>query len=92
VVCKAAKLQSNVAGVPYAQFVVEHRSEQVEADMPRSAYVRIAVIAAGQTLTTETQNLAVGQQVEVHGFLHRHQQANGLAQLVLHADTVYRIS
>ena len=39
----------------------------------------------------QTQQLHVGQQVQVTGFLNRHEGRNGLSQLVLHAQHIERI-
>jgi len=52
---------------------------------------RLQVVASGTPMQQQTQQLHVGQQVQVTGFLNRHEGRNGLSQLVLHAQHIERI-
>ena len=79
------------AGIPHCYFVIEHSSEQIEADMPRKVRCRIKVIASGQAIQLQTQILQSGHLVKVTGFIQRQESANGLAQLVLHAQMIEKL-
>jgi len=65
---------------------------QIEADLNRNSYVRLQVVASGASLQNQTQHLYVGQILQVRGFLNRHENRNGLSQLVLHAQHIERIN
>ena len=91
VVCKTPKYSQSPAGIPHCIFVLEHKSMQVEADLNRNSYVRLQVVASGTPMQQQTQQLHVGHQVQVTGFLNRHEGRNGLSQLVLHAQHIERI-
>ena len=65
---------------------------QIEADLNRNSYVRLQVVASGASLQNQTQHLYVGQILQVRGFLYRHENRNGLSQLVLHAQHIERIN
>ncbi|MFC3033661.1 primosomal replication protein N [Pseudoalteromonas fenneropenaei] len=92
VVCKTPKYSQSPAGIAHCQFVLEHRSTQIEAGLERQSYVRLQVIASGEEIQAQTQHLYVGQVVQVSGFLNRHESRNGLSQLVLHAQHIERIN
>ncbi len=92
VLCKAPKFSKSPAGIPHCILVLEHKSQQTEAGFNRNSYVRMQVVASGDSLQTQTQNLEVGQELAVTGFLNRHEGRNGLSQLVLHAQQINRIS
>jgi primosomal replication protein N len=92
VICKTPKFNQSPAGIPHCIFVLEHKSMQVEADLNRNSYVRLQVVASGQQFQSQTQHLYVGQAVQVRGFLNRHENRNGLSQLVLHAQHIERIN
>lgn len=92
IIVKSPKLTVSPAGISHCQFSLEHRSIQIEADMNKQAYVRIQVLASGQWTQQLTQNLTVGTEVKVSGFLNRHEQTNGLGQLVLHAQQVEKLN
>ena len=83
--------KTSPAGIPHCYFVVEHSSQQFEADMPRKVWCRIKVIASGQAIQQQTQILQSGHLVRVTGFIQRQENANGLAQLVLHAQMIEKL-
>jgi primosomal replication protein N len=91
-VCKTPKYNQSPAGIQHCQFVLEHRSTQIEAGMERQSYVRLHVVASGEQIQAQTQHLYVGQVIQVSGFLNRHESRNGLSQLVLHAQHIERIN
>ena len=91
VVCKTPKFSQSPAGIPHCIFVLEHRSQQVEAGLNRNSYVRMQVVASGEAIQHHAQDIQIGSQVTVYGFLNRHEGRNGLSQLVLHAHQIERI-
>ena len=91
-VCKTPKFSQSPAGIPHCTFVLEHKSMQVEAELNRNSYVRLSVVASGAQFQNQTQHLYVGQAIQVRGFLNRHENRNGLSQLVLHAQHIERIN
>jgi len=74
-------------GVPIATFLLAHRSHQCEAGLPREAWLRIRVLAAGD-LAPRAAALAVGAEVEVEGFLSRSSYRREPTHLALHAHTL----
>jgi len=76
------------AGIPQQRLTLEHRSRQVEAGMPREARCRLDVKVAGEELGRLMKTLAVGQQVEVEGFLARAGYKGSEASIVLHATGI----
>lgn len=88
---KSPQLKRSPAGVQHLQLVVEHRSEQIEAGLPRQSYLRIQAIASGDWVKDWANQLQLGDVVELTGFLQRHQTANGVSKLVLHAQTLKQV-
>ncbi|RUO76900.1 primosomal replication protein N [Idiomarina tyrosinivorans] len=84
--CKPARLRKSPAGIEHLYVLLEHRSQQPEAGLLRQCYVRIQVIHSGDHLEHWLEKLTVGCEIEARGFLHRHEDSNGLAKLVLHAQ------
>lgn len=76
------------AGIPQQRFILEHRSRQVEAGIPREARCRIDVKVAGEDMTGLLKTLGVGQQVEVEGFLTRSGFKGSEASIVVHATGI----
>ncbi|AEF43542.1 primosomal replication protein N [Serratia plymuthica] len=87
-VCKAPVRKVSPSGIPHCQFVLEHRSQQVEAGFSRQAWCRMPVVVSGQQSQALTQRLTVGSQITVQGFVSCHQGRNGLNKLVLHAEQI----
>lgn len=88
IVCKQPETRYSPAGIPLTRFTLEHESVQVEADMPRRAYCRIIVTAAGEALSSITRGLTLGQHVAVRGFVCRADHRLGRHSLILHAQDV----
>jgi primosomal replication protein N len=91
-VCTRPETRFSAAGIPISRFTLEHRSQQVEAGVPRDISFRVAVLAAGETLQAEVARLELGSTIRVRGFLGR---AGGRAddgRLVLHAIAVERLT
>nr|WP_244595909.1 primosomal replication protein N [Pseudidiomarina aestuarii] len=91
VLTKPPQLTKSPAGIYHLRFVVEHRSEQVEANLPRRSYVRLQVVLSGQDAPQWSKELNVGQAVTVRGFLNREEDKNGIGKLVLHAQQLVLI-
>ncbi|CCG88622.1 primosomal replication protein N [Erwinia piriflorinigrans] len=87
-VCKAPMRKVSPSGIPHCQFVLEHRSQQVEAGFNRQVWCRMPVIISGKAHQAITQSITVGTQLTVQGFICSHQGRNGLNKLVLHAEQI----
>ncbi|KMV29050.1 primosomal replication protein N [Photobacterium swingsii] len=88
VIAKEPKRSQSPAGVPHCHFVLEHRSYQREADLPRQVYCYINVVVSGKGLQALTQDLAVGSSIKASGFISYQTGRNGIGKLVLHADHI----
>ena len=87
-VCKTPTRKVSPSGIPHCQFVLEHRSEQVEAGFTRQAWCRMPVIISGKAHKHITQSITVGTVLTVQGFISCHQAKNGLNKVVLHAEQI----
>ncbi|MBE2895857.1 primosomal replication protein N [Pasteurellaceae bacterium HPA106] len=87
-VCSQLKRSKSPNGIEHCQFYLEHRSNQMEADMPRLAWCRVKVSLSGPQLIKQSQSITVGSNLFICGFLTTHKNANGLSQLVLHAEQI----
>ena len=76
------------AGVPISRFLLEHRSGQQEAGLPREARCRIPVMACGDALAGIARRLAPDTHVRVRGFVSRANHREGEYRLVLHAARI----
>lgn len=90
-VIKPPRLTSSPAGIQHLSFVLEHRSEQLEAGFSRHSFVRIAVVMSGDSAVQWANNLKVGDVVQASGFLNRIEDKNGIGKLVLHAQQLVKI-
>lgn len=91
VIAKDLIRKQSPAGIPHCHFVLEHRSEQQEAALPRQVYCRLSVVVSGQGSQCQTQHLALGCSIKVSGFLAYQVGRNGVGKLVLHADNILDI-
>lgn len=85
-VTKAPKLQKSPAGIAHLYFVLEHQSEQIEANLPRRSYLRIQAVLSGPSANEWSKQLNTGTVVTARGFLNREEDSNGVAKLVLHVQ------
>jgi len=90
-VVKTPKFSTSPAGIEHCQFSIDHKSIQNEAGMNRQAFVRIQVVATGE-LSQLTRELIAGSNIQVSGFLNRHESRNGNPLLVLHALQIEMIN
>jgi len=87
-VAKQPKRSQSPAGIPHCHFVLEHRSIQQEAGLPRQVYCYINVVVSGKGQQVLTQDLVIGSNVKVGGFISYQTGRNGIGKLVLHADHI----
>ncbi|MDW8844491.1 primosomal replication protein N [Erwinia sp. P7711] len=87
-VCKTPMRKISPSGIPHCQFVLEHRSSQVEAGFTRQAWCRMPVIISGKAHQAQTLSITVGTHLTVSGFISCHQGRNGLNKTVLHAEQI----
>lgn len=79
------------AGIPITRFTLEHRSRQLEADMPREAYCRIGIVAAGEAQRGQLQAMKSGDRIRVEGFVSRIDYRSAESRLALHAKRIERL-
>jgi primosomal replication protein N len=91
-VFKKPKLSKSPAGIHHCQFSIEHRSIQVEDGLNRQAFVRMQVVATGDWSQNLASELTEGMQIQVSGFINRHETRNGTPLLVLHAQQIEMIN
>lgn len=76
------------SGIPYCQFMLEHRSIQLEAGFSRQAWCRLSIVVSGKQNIDITRSITGGVPITVQGFISCHQGRNGLNKLVLHAKQI----
>ncbi|MGP1939672.1 MAG: primosomal replication protein N [Arsenophonus sp. ET-DL9-MAG3] len=81
-------IKNSPGGIPHCQFILEHRSQQQEAGFNRKVWCRIAIIVSGQKLQQFTHRVMIGTRITIVGFISSHRGANGLNNLVLHAEQI----
>ena len=87
-VADSPKRTKSPNGIEHCRILLEHRSEQTEAGFPRQAWFKIPVQISGNQFIQKTQSITVGSKLLVVGFISSHKTANGLNQLVLHAEQI----
>ncbi|MCK3658460.1 primosomal replication protein N [Pasteurellaceae bacterium Pebbles2] len=87
-VAESPKRTKSPNGIEHCRFWLEHRSEQKEAGLSRQAWCKMPIQLSGNQFSHITQSITVGKQLLVVGFISSHKQANGLSQLVLHAEQI----
>lgn len=84
----ACETRTSPAGIAIARFLLDHRSDQVEAGIPREVRCRIAVMACGEPLVETARRLSAGTRIRVRGFVGRANHREGDPRLVLHAARI----
>ena len=87
-VCDQPKRTKSPNGIEHCRFLLEHRSEQIEAGLSRQAWCKMPIQLSGNQFTQTTKSITVGKKLLVVGFISSHKTANGLIQLVLHAENI----
>ena len=90
-IIRPPQLTRSPAGISHLRFVLEHQSEQIEAGLTRRSYVRITVVLSGELGEQWANELNVGNEVQVTGFLNRIEDRNGIGKLVLHGQQLVKI-
>lgn len=75
-------------GIVHCRFLLEHRSQQNEAGLSRQAWCKMPIQLSGNQFIQTIQSITVGKKLLVVGFISSHKTANGLSQLVLHAENI----
>lgn len=81
-------LRYTPAGIPLLSLVVRHRSEQIEADMPRKVECDVNAMMLG-SLAEKSQSIKIGDQLKFSGFLAKRSLKS--TQLVLHIKALEKI-
>jgi primosomal replication protein N len=87
-VIELEKPRKSPAGVPHLRFLIEHRSKQIEAGLPRQATCQVSVLASGSAAVTQCQQLSLGQHITARGFVTRSHFKDDAYRLVLHAQVI----
>ena len=87
-IAEASPLRYTPAGIPAANFVLEHESEVVEAGAVRQVKLTIRAVAFG-TLAEQSSRLALGTSLRLTGFLIN---ARTSKSLVLHLQSIDTVS
>ena len=88
IVANNPKRRKSPNGIEHCQFLLEHRSTQLESNLMRQAWCKMPVQISGNQLVEKAQGITVGSKVLIQGFLTTHQLNNGSTQLVLHAEQI----
>jgi primosomal replication protein N len=91
VVTEKPTFKKSPSGLQHCNLVLEHRSMQEEAELPRNVYCYMPVAASGILASQLKDKLSKGMQIRVSGFITFHQSANKLGKLVLHAQYIEQI-
>jgi len=68
--------------------VLEHQSEQSEADLKRNIRCQVFIIASGKKLRTCLNKFSVGQQMTVEGYLNQISFKGSNPQLCVNAEII----
>lgn len=90
-VVKHPQVSKSPAGIPHLHLVLEHRSVQIEADLPRQCYARIQVVVSGEWSQRWSEQISLGSAIKVTGFIQRHEDKHGMGKLVLHAQNIEQV-
>ena len=76
------------AGIPITRFVLEHQSEQSEADLKRNIRCQVFIVASGKKLRNQTRDLSAGQAITVEGYLNQISFKGTNPQLCVNAEKI----
>lgn len=91
VVTEKPTFKTSPSGVQHCNFVVEHRSTQEEAELPRNTFCYMPVAVSGLLANQLKNKLSKGMQIRASGFITYHQSKNQLGKLVMHAQYIEQI-
>jgi primosomal replication protein N len=87
-IAEASPLRYTPAGIPAANFVLEHESEMVEAGSTRQVKLTVKAVAFG-TLAEQSGRLTLGKPLRFTGFL---VNARGSKSVVFHIQAFQPVS
>jgi len=87
-VASPCETRTSPAGIAISRFLLDHRSAQVEAGIPREVTCRVPIMACGPPLAETVCRLFPGTRVRVQGFVGRASHREGEYRLVLHANRI----
>lgn len=87
-IVKLYEVRHTPAGIPITRFVLEHQSEQSEADLKRNIRCQVFIIASGKKLSSVLKNLDVGHQMTVEGYLSQTSFKGTNPQLCVNAEII----
>jgi primosomal replication protein N len=87
-IAEASPLRYTPAGIPAANFVLEHESEVLEAGVTRQVKLTMRAVTFG-TLAEQTSRLSLGQAFRFTGFL---VNARGSKSVVFHIQAFQPVS
>ncbi|MDP3356208.1 MAG: primosomal replication protein N [Polaromonas sp.] len=87
-IAEASPLRYTPAGIPAANFVLEHESEMVESGTTRQVKLTVKAVAFG-ALAEQTGRLALGKSFRFAGFL---VNARGSKSVVFHIQAFQPVS
>lgn len=76
------------AGTPHWRWLLEHRSKQLEAGLPRQIVCQLVVQLSGEPFSVICQQAVIGARVKIRGFLARSSYRSLPTQLVFHGQAV----
>jgi len=87
-VTKVYDTRHTPAGIPITRFVLEHQSEQSEADLKRNIRCQVFIVASGKKLRNQTRDLSAGQTITVEGYLNQISFQGTNPQLCVNAEKI----
>lgn len=90
VVAKHPLTHRTPVGLSITRFTLAHESRQREAGIERPVRVRLLVMASGEH-SALAQQLTVGQQVRVSGFVETKRDRQGSPHVILNAMSIEQI-
>lgn len=90
-VCKNPDRKLSPYGIAHCQFIIEHKSKQIEANLFRQAWCKIIVMISGNNHEAINYDLTIGTELIVQGFINTHKARYGFNKIVLHAEKIILI-
>ena len=88
VIAKIYDVRHTPAGIPITRFVLEHQSEQSEADLKRNIRCQVFIVASGKKLRSVLKALDIGTQLTVEGYLNQVSFRGTNPQLCVNAEII----
>ena len=88
ILCSSPRHKVSPAGIPHTYIVMDHRSQQVEAGLPRGIYCRMTIVLSGKDNQLIAKKLVKSSNIKASGYLVWHKGRNGSPKIVLHAHSI----